>query len=123
MRSFVKIKPSGNGKITLRLSFIDIGKSCLNREFFTSLMCLLMQCAKIKFSRKFPNLQYHLNPNCDYFPGTSDGSPQTSAQTVIPAPVTMVATSETRGTYRPPAVKFMMRSDFFPLLQANEVKI
>ena len=27
MRSFVKIKPSRNGKITL--SFIDIGKSCL----------------------------------------------------------------------------------------------
>ena len=61
-------------------------------------------------------------PSEPYFPGTSDGSPQTSAQTVIPAPVTMVATSETRGTYRPPAVKFMMRSDFFPLLQANEVK-
>ena len=38
MRSFVKIKPSRNGKITV--SFIDIGKSCLNREFFTSLMCL-----------------------------------------------------------------------------------
>ena len=29
MRSFVKIKPSRNGKITL--SFIDIGKSCLSR--------------------------------------------------------------------------------------------
>ena len=36
MQSFVKIKPSRNGKITL--SFIDIGKSCLSREFFTSLM-------------------------------------------------------------------------------------
>ena len=45
-RSFVKIKPSRNGKITL--SYIDIGKSCLNREFFTSLMCLLMKFAKIK---------------------------------------------------------------------------
>ena len=56
MRIFVKIKPSRNGKITL--SFIDIGKSCLSREFFTSLMCLLMLFAKIKFSRKFPNLQY-----------------------------------------------------------------
>ena len=32
MRSFVKIKPSRNGKITL--SFIDKGKSCLIREFF-----------------------------------------------------------------------------------------
>ena len=48
----MKIKPSRNGEITL--SFIDIGKSCLNREFFTSLMCLLM----LKFSRKFPNLHY-----------------------------------------------------------------
>ena len=32
MRSFVKIKPSQNGKNTM--SFIDIGKSCLNRDFF-----------------------------------------------------------------------------------------
>ena len=37
---------------------IDIGKSCLNREFFTSLMFLLMLFAKIKLSRKLPNLQY-----------------------------------------------------------------
>ena len=56
MRSFVKIKPSRNGKITL--SFIDKGKSCLICVFFTSLICLLMLFAKIKFSRKFPNLQY-----------------------------------------------------------------
>ena len=48
MQSFTKIKPSRNGKITL--SFIYIGKSCLNREFFTSLICLLMLFAKIKFS-------------------------------------------------------------------------
>ena len=47
---------SQNGKITL--SFVDIGKPCLSREFFTSLICLLMLFAKIKFSRKFPNLQY-----------------------------------------------------------------
>ena len=32
MRKFAKIKPSQNDKITL--SFIDIGKSCLSREFF-----------------------------------------------------------------------------------------
>ena len=32
MRSFVKIKPSRNGKITL--SFIDIGKHCLSRDFY-----------------------------------------------------------------------------------------
>ena len=38
MQSFVKIKPSPNCKITL--SFIDVGKSCLSREFFTSLICL-----------------------------------------------------------------------------------
>ena len=56
MRSFVKIKTSRNGKITL--SFNDIGKSCLSRDFFTSLICLLLLFAKIKFSRKFPNLQY-----------------------------------------------------------------
>ena len=56
MRSFVKINPSRNGKITR--SFIDIGKSCLSRDFFTSLICLLMLFAIIKFSRKFPNLQY-----------------------------------------------------------------
>ena len=42
MRSFTKIRPSRNGKITL--SFIDnyTGKSCLSSEFFTSLICLLM---------------------------------------------------------------------------------
>ena len=55
----MKIKPSRNGKITL--SFIDIGKPCLSREFFTSLICLLMLFAKIKFSRKFPNLQYSVD--------------------------------------------------------------
>ena len=59
MRSFVKKKPLRNGKITL--SFIDIGKPCLSREFFTSLIRLLILFAKIKFSRKFPNLQYLLS--------------------------------------------------------------
>ena len=54
---FREIKPSRNGKITV--SLIDIGKSCPNREFFTSLMCLLMKFAKTKISRKFPNLQYY----------------------------------------------------------------
>ena len=53
-RSFLKIKTSRNGKITL--SFIDKGKPCLSRNFFTSLICLLMLFAKIEFSRKFPNL-------------------------------------------------------------------
>ena len=40
MRSFLKIKSSQNGKNTL--SFIDIGKSCLSCEVFTSIICLLM---------------------------------------------------------------------------------
>ena len=56
MRSFVKMKPSRNDKITL--SFIDIGKSNLSRKFFTSLICILMLFAKINFSRKFLNVQY-----------------------------------------------------------------
>ena len=51
MRSFVKIKPSRNGEITL--SFTDIGISCLSREFLTSQICLLTLFAKIKFSRNF----------------------------------------------------------------------
>ena len=54
MRSFVKIKPSQNGNITL--SFTDVGKSCPCREFFTSQILTLF--AKIKCSRKFLNLQY-----------------------------------------------------------------
>ena len=53
---FRENKPSRNGGITL--SFIDGGKSCLSREFSTSQMYLLMLFAKLKFSRKFPNLQY-----------------------------------------------------------------
>ena len=56
MQSFVKIKPSQNGEITL--SFTDIGKSCPSREFLMAQICLLMLFAKIKFSRKFPDLQY-----------------------------------------------------------------
>ena len=35
---FCENKTLRNGKITL--SFIDIGKSCLNLELFTSLICL-----------------------------------------------------------------------------------
>ena len=51
MQSFVKIKHWRNGKFTV--PFIDIGKSCLDRKFFTSLMCLSMLFSKIKFSQKF----------------------------------------------------------------------
>ena len=61
MESFVKIKPSRNDKITL--SFIDTGKSCLNRQVFSSPMCVSMQFTKIKFSRNFLNLQYLFEPS------------------------------------------------------------
>ena len=54
--SFVKIKPSRIGDISL--SFTDIGISCPVREFFMSQMCLLALFAKTKFLRLFPNLQY-----------------------------------------------------------------
>ena len=58
MRSFMKIKPLQNGKISL--SFIDIGKSCLIHEFLTSLICHLMLFAKI-ISRK--NFQIYSTMN------------------------------------------------------------
>ena len=58
IRSFVKIKLSRYEDITL--SFTDICKSCPDREFWMSLICLSTLFAKIKFSRKFPNLQYTL---------------------------------------------------------------
>ena len=54
-RSFAKMKPSRNSKITP--SFIDAGKSCPSREFLTLQICILKLFAKIKFSRKFLNLQ------------------------------------------------------------------
>ena len=57
MRSLVRIKSSQNGEITL--SFTDMCKSCPSREFLASQICLLMLFAKIKFSRKFPNLQLY----------------------------------------------------------------
>ena len=56
MQSFVKMKSSRNGEITL--SFTDIGKSCPSWEYLTSQICLLTLFTKIKFSKKFPNLQY-----------------------------------------------------------------
>ena len=43
----------------------NVGKSCQSREFLTCQTCLLTLFAKIKFSRKNPNLQYF-----DIFPGT-----------------------------------------------------
>ena len=58
MRSFVKIKPSRIGDITL--SFTDIGKSCPVRDFLRRKCVFSTLLAKMKFSRKFPNLQYQL---------------------------------------------------------------
>ena len=53
---FSKLRPSGNGEIPL--SFTDVGKSCPGREFSASQKSLVRLFGKIKFSRKFPNLQY-----------------------------------------------------------------
>ena len=55
-RNFMKIKSSQIGEIPL--SFSDIGKSRLCCEFVMSKICVIKLFAKIKFSRKFPNLQY-----------------------------------------------------------------
>ena len=60
MRSFVKIKPSRNAENTL--AFTDIGKSCVSSDFLTSQIGLLKLFAKVKFSRKFPNLQRFTQP-------------------------------------------------------------
>ena len=50
---FAKLR---NGEITL--SITDIVKSFTSREFLAPQECLLTVFAKIKFSRKFPDLQY-----------------------------------------------------------------
>ena len=52
----MKIKSSKNGEITL--SFTDIVKSCPSRDILASQVCYLTLFAKIKFSQKFPDLQY-----------------------------------------------------------------
>ena len=52
---FREMKSSRNGEIIMLFTYI--GKSCHSRDFFTSQICLLTLFAKIKFSRKFPNLQ------------------------------------------------------------------
>ena len=59
MRSFVKVKSSRIGEITLL--FTDISKSRPCREFLTSQIYLLTPFVKIKFLRKIPNLQYSLS--------------------------------------------------------------
>ena len=52
MRSFVKENPRQMAHS------ISLCKSCPSSKFLTSQICLLTLLAKIKFSRKFPNLQY-----------------------------------------------------------------
>ena len=46
LRSFMKIKQSRNGEITLL--FTDVGKSCPSREFLMWQICLLTLFAKTK---------------------------------------------------------------------------
>ena len=60
----MKLKLSRNGKNSLCCLLINIGISCPSREFLTSQICLLMLFAKIKFSRKFANLQYTATTLC-----------------------------------------------------------
>ena len=55
MRSFVKIKSFGNGKVSL--SFVIMAKSCPSHEFLMWQICLFTLFTKLKSSRKFLNLQ------------------------------------------------------------------
>ena len=54
MQGFLKIQPSRSSVITLWAT--DVGKSCPCHRLCQ--ICILTIFAKIKFSRKFPNLQY-----------------------------------------------------------------
>ena len=45
--------------MAISLSLTDVGISCPSREFLMWQMSLLTLFAKIKCSRKFPNLQYN----------------------------------------------------------------
>ena len=74
MRSFVKIKSSRIGEITLL--FNDIGKSRPCREFFTSQICVLTLLTKIKLSRRFPNLQDTENTFFKGFPLEAKNAPK-----------------------------------------------
>ena len=64
MPSFVKMKSSRNGKITL--PFTNIGKSCPSHKFLSSQICLKSISAKIKLSQTFPDLQYFHQAFCDF---------------------------------------------------------
>ena len=65
MRSFVKIKSSRNGEITL--SFTDKVKSCPSRDFLASQICILALFVKIIFSRKLPDLQHKESRYCPQY--------------------------------------------------------
>ena len=55
--AYAKFRENKNlAKGDITLSFIEVGKSCLSREFLTSQICLLTLFVQIKFSRKFPDL-------------------------------------------------------------------
>ena len=56
MRSFVKITPSRNGEITV--SFTDIGKSCLSRDFYRG-KYVFLRYSREKNSRE--NFQIYSN--------------------------------------------------------------
>ena len=64
MRCFVKIKSTQIGEIFL--SFTDISKSRPCCEFLTLQICVLTLFVKIKYSLKFPNLQYVIALNHDF---------------------------------------------------------
>ena len=70
-RSFVKIKSSRNGEITL--SFTDIGKLCYSC-IFTSQICLITLFAKEKFSQKFPDLQHMFMVTCGNYWGIENNT-------------------------------------------------
>ena len=63
MRSFVKIKSSRNGEIILL--FTDKGASSPSRSSLVSQIWLLTLFTKMKFSRKFPDLQYFYGDEID----------------------------------------------------------
>ena len=57
----------GENKILQRITlpFTNIGKSCPSGNFLSSQICLKSLFAKIKLSRKFPDLQYLSVDNLD----------------------------------------------------------
>ena len=52
------MKLSRNGEINLLFTDEHVGKSCTSHESLTLQICILTLLAKIKFSRKFLNVEY-----------------------------------------------------------------